>query len=98
MVDEEGQPKPALEAFRFLTNELMDAVFLRELTEYSDLQGYEFQLDQKKVWVIWSPDGQAYPITLPPTVTKVMDLYGNEIVLNSEEYSIQRPVYVELSP
>jgi hypothetical protein len=98
MLSGDGQPKPALEAFNFLTKELKGAVYTGEVTEFPDLQGYEFLSDHKRIWAIWSPDGQAYPISLPPMVTKVVDLFGNELATDQGEINILRPVYFELSP
>jgi hypothetical protein len=67
------------------------------VTEYPDLQGYEFVTNQKKIWVLWSPDGQSYTIDLPTTVTKVLDVYGNEIALSQGGIAVLRPVYMELN-
>jgi hypothetical protein len=98
MVDEENQPKPAMDSFRFMTSELKDAVFIQTLPEYSPLQVFEFQTTEKRIVVIWSPDGQPYSFPLPVNVTKVLDLYGGELPSDQGEISILRPVYVELTP
>jgi hypothetical protein len=98
MVNEDDQPKPAFNAFRFLTSELSETNYTRKVTEYPDIEGYEFQMEGKIIWVLWSPDGQTYSISLPQNVMKVMDLYGNEQLINQGDINISRPVYVELSP
>lgn len=98
MVNEGDKPKPAFDAFRFLTSELGEANYIRKVTEYPDLEGYEFQTEGKIIWVLWSPDGKPYSIPLPQNVTKVMDLYGNEQLINQADFNVLRPIYVELSP
>lgn len=98
LVDENLQPKPAFLALDFLTKELSESNYVQKVTEYPELQGYEFAADQKRIWVLWSPDGQAHPILLPSSVTRVLDVYGNEIAILPGEFSVLRPIYVELSP
>ena len=97
MVDENNQAKPVFLALDFLTTELGEARYIQKVTEYPDLQGYEFVTNQKKIWVLWSPDGQSYTIDLPTTVTKVLDVYGNEIALSQGRIAVLRPVYMELN-
>ena len=98
MVGEDGQSKPALDAFRFLTSELGGAEFIQEVIDYPDLRAYEFSSDEKKIWVLWSPDGQSYSVSVPPGTTRVVDTFGNELQINQGYLNILRPVYLELSP
>jgi hypothetical protein len=54
--------------------------------------------DEKKIWVLWSPDGQSYSVSVPPGTTRVVDTFGNELQINQGYLNILRPVYLELSP
>jgi hypothetical protein len=57
-------PKPAYYAFQFTQQELGEAVFVRQITEYPQVMGYEYEIPGRMLWVIWAMDGQAHPITL----------------------------------
>jgi hypothetical protein len=38
---------------------------VRQITEYPQVMGYEYEIPGKKLWVLWSLDGQAHPLSLP---------------------------------
>lgn len=65
MFNSDLSPLPAFNAYRFAINKLEEANFIRDVTEFSGIMGYEFQIPGRKLWVIWSKDGLDHPITLP---------------------------------
>jgi hypothetical protein len=92
-------PKPAYYAYQFLTQELWQAQFIRELAEYPDLRAYEFSTWGKVVWVLWATDMTEHLITLPDTVTQIYDKYGNPIAIPPDgQIAVDSPIYVELVP
>lgn len=98
MLDENQQPKPAWYALDFLTEELHNGYYQAPVTQYPTLQGYEFSVSGKRVWVLWAPDEQPKTISLPGEVTRVYDKYGNDITPAGGTLTVSSPVYVELTP
>ncbi len=96
---DDSTPKPGYYALRFMSEELTEATIGQAITEYSGLRGYQFDLQTKKVWVLWSPDGvTASQIELPAGVTKIYDKFGNLIDPISNPITIIHPTYFEFPP
>lgn len=93
-----GLPKPAYYAYQFAAKKLDDASFVRPLSQYSGLSGYEFRSSGKRIWVLWSPSRSNTLFSLPAGVTNVFDKYGDTITPVSGQISVNSPVYIELSP
>jgi hypothetical protein len=98
LLDEQGQPKPAYNAFKFLTQELKSANYVGAVTQYPELRGYEFSIPGKWIWVLWAPDEQPHPITLPAGTQLVYDKYGNNITPTGSDITVNHPIYVEINP
>ena len=65
---------PAFKTYKFTASSLKDAVFNREITEFPDVMGYEFDRGDRLVWVLWSLDGNDQPITLLGTPLSVYEI------------------------
>jgi hypothetical protein len=98
MLTKDQEPKPAYLAFQFLLDELGEASYTGKVLEYPNLIGHEFISGTKKIWVLWSPDGQAHQAILPSNTTAVFDKFGEPISFEAGEISVQTPIYVEFSP
>lgn len=98
LLDGNGQPKPSYNALKFLTNELSGASFQKQIFDYAPLRTYQFASLSKIIWVMWSPDGNTYPFSLPPGAMKVLDKYGNQVSVASNQIMIKSPVYIEIQP
>lgn len=98
MLDENQNPRPAYWALNFLTNELARYSYTGPVTLYPGLQGYEFSVTGKRVWVLWAPDQVPHSITLPAGTVRVYDKYGGDITPPGGVLSISSPAYVELIP
>jgi hypothetical protein len=98
MLDENQQPKPAYYALDFLTQELAEASYVRQITQFSSLRAFEFSAPSKKIWVMWAPDEVPHTITLPSGANKVYDKYGNDITPLDSQIAVSSPIYVELTP
>jgi len=92
-------PRPAYTAFQFARSELRDAAFVREITEYAGVKGYEFNRGDRRIWLLWSLDGISRPVTPSPAPLVACDAQGlcttnpslpNEVTLN--------PLYLEFNP
>lgn len=98
LLDADQEPRPAYDAFAFLTDELDGASYTDAVTQHPALRGYEFMASGKRIWVLWAPDEQPHTITLPAGVLGVYDKYGNDITPTGDELEVNHPVYVEISP
>jgi hypothetical protein len=97
MLDAYQEPKPAYWALDFMTTELAGTYYQSPVVRYPTLRGYEFSNPQKRIWVLWSPDGNPQTINLPSSVHKVLDKYGNDITPSTSSLTVKSPIYVELN-
>ena len=75
---------------------LVNSRFINELHMYNQVAQYEFiRAGSRKLWVIWSRDGESHPITLPSTPTNIVDALGNPIPVSSNLSIDIKPVYIE---
>jgi len=95
LLDGSQNPKPAYYALKFLTQELNSATYSGRVLENTNVSGYEFSTNDKKIWVLWSPDEKPHTVTLPATANKAFDKYGVGITLTGNQITVDSPVYVE---
>jgi hypothetical protein len=95
LLNSDLSPKPAYYAYQFAQQKLGEAVFVRQITEYPQVMGYEYEIPGKKLWVLWSLDGQAHPLSLP----------GLPLVVNrvgEDGHAVQEPndltLMIDISP
>jgi hypothetical protein len=87
--------RPAYNALVFMSNELKDATIGAPLTQFAGLRGYEFTIVNKRIWVLWAPDGvTGKSIPLPANVTNIYDKYGASIT-PTNPITIVHPTYFE---
>ena len=99
LLDSDMDPKPAYNAFKFMTAELSHARYTGEVTSYSGLKGYAFQGGGKTVQVLWAPDNTTRNINVPGGFTQAFDKYGNSITPTGGQIGIGfSPVYLEIAP
>ena len=60
---------PAYFAYSFSAVQLQGADYLRDISDYPGVMGYEFRKDSSLIWIIWSLDGAAHDIQLPSIPT-----------------------------
>ena len=70
---------PAYYALQFARQEIIASTFVREITSYSGVKGYELDRGDRLIWVIWSLDGNDHSLTLPSTPSAVYDTFGTEV-------------------
>lgn len=95
LLDAEQAPKPAYEAYQFLTHELGSAWYEGRVTRYANLEGYAFATPEKRIWVLWPPQGSTWNIELPAGVTRAYDALGSEITPPGTNLTLSGPVYIE---
>jgi hypothetical protein len=91
---------PSYNAFKFARSKLGEAVFVRAVTEFSGINGYEFTNGGHRLWVLWSVTSAGNPhlLTVATAPTAVYDTYGSPIPLGNPSTSLSidlMPVYVE---
>jgi hypothetical protein len=78
------------------SNELKDATIGAQLTRFTGLRGYEFTTPNKRIWVLWSPDGvTGRSISVPTDANKIYDKYGNPTTTIPGSIIVTHPTYLE---
>jgi len=83
LLDGDLNPLPAYNSYKFAADRLHNAYYVRDLDEYSDIYGYEFDRGYPNEWVLWSKDGASHVLTLPgvPTAAYQIGTDGNAVAL-----------------
>ena len=90
--------RPAYTALQFGRNELQDASWVRDITKYTGVKGYEFQRSGRRIWVLWSLDGNIHSLTLPDVPLAGWSDLGNSISPAASMDIGLDPVYLEWNP
>ena len=90
-------PRPAYTAFRFSRNELQNAVLLQEMTAYTGVKGYQFQLGDRQILVLWSLDGTTHSIIPPLPLLAAWDSLGTSASTSNPINVGLDPLYLELN-
>ena len=91
-------PRPAYTALQFSRSELGDATWVRDVTEYPGVKGYEFQRSDRRIWVLWSLDGNTHSISLPALPLAAWDALGNSVSQAASMNVDLNPLYLEWNP
>lgn len=91
-------PRPAAPAYTFATRKLRHAQFKREITQYGNVFGYEFQRANRKLWLIWSTDRVTRTVSLPSTPVALWDVFGKAMPPADTLSVGPAAVYVEWAP
>lgn len=89
-------PRPAYNAYHFALDELNQAEFAKDITQYSGLMGFEFTRSNDRVWVIWSQDGASHTITLPAFPNAIYRVDGTPWTLSKTVTITIEPYYIVL--
>jgi hypothetical protein len=92
-------PKPAYNAYQFMTQEMDGAVATGELTIYSGVKTLDFNNSDIRIWVMWSTDQTDKSVNLPSNALRVLDRDGTVLYSAPVPYpiTVNSPIYVELS-
>ncbi len=92
-------PLPAYYAYQVAEQKLGNAQFVREITEYPGVKGYEYIMQGKQLWVLWSLDSNPDLISLsqmPDLITRIGEDGKPVIEPNSTSLTIDlSPRFIE---
>jgi hypothetical protein len=101
LLNSDLSPKAAYYAYQFARQELGEAIFERQIGDYEQVMGYEYKIPGKKLWVLWSLDGQAHTIVLPgqPLAVNRIGVDGKPVRENNNSYVVvnKSPLFMEFS-
>jgi hypothetical protein len=97
LLDSSLKPLPAYNAFKVACAKLGETVFMRAVTEFSGVKGYEFFNKGRHLWVLWSMTATDSMLTLGTTPAAVYDIYGNAMPVSTSLDVGMMPVYVEFN-
>lgn len=88
-------PRPAYTAFQFSRNTLQDATSIRAIVDYVGVKGYEFQQENRRIWVLWSLDGNTHSVNLPAAPVSAWDALGTPVSPDASIDVSLNPLYLE---
>jgi hypothetical protein len=94
LIDENRQTLPAFQAYQFNILMLNEMAYWGRVTGQVGVSGYEFRLDEKILWVVWSLDGMTHELTVPGEIQTVYDVYGNTLTPDAARQVTLAPVYI----
>lgn len=94
----DSTPRPAYYALQFARQELQDASYEREITDFPNIKAYEFLRYDRQIWILWSIDGATHQISLAGTPHAVYDLMGNSLPPSNLIEVNMAPIYLEWYP
>ncbi len=97
LVNSSLQPLEAYDAYKFSASKLSGVVFIREITDFSGVMGYEFTQDDKNIWILWSHIGEVQEIQLPTVPSAVYSVYGETLQVEQLINVPPSPIYLEWS-
>jgi len=89
-------------AFQTVKNSFGAAFFVRQIIEFDNVMGYEFDRGDRIIWLIWSKDGSSELIYLPSVPLSAWDVLNNPVpvpVLVTDPLQVgMEPIYLEWLP
>jgi len=90
-------PLPAYDAYVVARQAMADATYIRDITEFTGIRGYEMRRGTRRVWFLSAIDGSSHGITLPGTPLSAYDVFGSALPTGSPFTVDRMPVYLEWS-
>jgi hypothetical protein len=97
LLDAHLNPLPAYTTYQFSSVRLSNATFVKPITNFPEIKGYEFIRNGHQMWVLWSVSITSNPqtIILSNKSTEIFDMYGSALpVENSLNVGLE-PVFIE---
>lgn len=98
LVDRSLKTYPVYDADKFSASQLKGAAFVSNVTDFQGIKGYEFNLGGKRIWLLWSLDGNDHAIQLPSVPTSIYDVFGAAQAPQKSIMVTLAPVYLEWEP
>jgi hypothetical protein len=96
-------PTPSFFAYNFMSKLLHDARSVNEIKDYPSVKAYEFPMKDRRIWVLWSADGNGHPVNFGGTPSSlwtwdfVNDEYESVTPVSSKTIGVD-PVFLEWTP
>ena len=90
--------RPAYTAYGVARRELLNSNLARPIWEYPYIQGYEFNRVDRRVWVVWSSDGNTHAIDLPGSPLRIYNALGSVVPIVDPLVVSGIPLYLEWTP
>jgi hypothetical protein len=88
-------PRPAYTAFKAANTELAYATYVRDLTQFPGVKGYEFTRGSRTVWFLWANSLNTYPVTFNRAPDNVYDMLGQPLTPAANTTVDNNPKYFE---
>lgn len=98
LIDQNQKPLPAYQAYKTSASQILKARFVREITDFPGVRGFELDREGLRVWFLLSGDGQPHTISLPGQPDAILDLFGADMPVSTEVTVTGMPIYVILKP
>jgi hypothetical protein len=97
LVDRQNQPLPVYRAIQVSSRAIGQAGFVKEITQFPGVKGYEFQRASTSVWIMWSLDGKDHALNLPQKPQTAYDALGENLSAVGPLTVGLKPVYLEFN-
>ena len=96
-------PTVGYTAFKFGRSELRDSTYLGEVSKgdvggTSNVRGYKFQRGDRRVWLVWSLDGNAHTMSFSNAPLAAWDALGAAVTPSTSMSATKNPLYLEWNP
>ena len=92
-------PLPGYKAYQFTSERLSNATYVKPITGFSGIHGYEFSRDGNRIWVLWSvtSNNNSQTINLSQMPLAVYDMYGSLLPVGMLANVGLQPIFIEFS-
>ena len=88
-------PRPAYYAFKTASSELGYATYIRELTQFPGVKGYEFTRGSRTIWFLWANSLNTNPVSFNRAPANVYDTQGQPLTPSTNMTVDKSPRYFE---
>jgi hypothetical protein len=103
LLNTDKSPTLAYTAFKFARSELRNSTYLGAVSSsdiggVSNVKGYKFQRGDRRVWVVWSLDGNTHTINMSSAPLAAWDVMGVSVATSTSMSVTLKPLYLEWNP
>jgi len=91
-------PLPVLDAYKFSARKIDQSHFVTEITQFLGVKGYEILQDEKRIWILWSRDGEEQTIQPESSPAAIFDVYGESVEIQQSIQVSLTTLYIEWEP
>lgn len=98
LIDKNQNPLPGYQAYKTSASQILKARFVREITDFAGVRGFELDREGLHIWFLHSGDGQPHTISLPVQPIAMLDVFGADMPVNAQVTVTGMPIYVIWRP